>query len=274
VIWQSREPFSLGANLAEFAQAVERKAWGAIEASVARFQQTSLRLRYSAVPTIAAVRGMALGGSCEFILHCDRTVAAFESYIGLVETGVGLLPGGGGTKELALRAADEARRGHVGGQCDQFPFLRTYFQTVAKATASRSACEARELGFLRASDVVVMHPDEVLHVALGQARALADAGYRPPFVPRAIPAAGRTGIATLEMLLVNLREGAFITGYDFEVALRFARALCGGEVDAGTLVDEQWLLDVERREFMALVADARTQARIAHTLATGKPLRN
>ncbi|MBS0326905.1 MAG: 3-hydroxyacyl-CoA dehydrogenase/enoyl-CoA hydratase family protein [Proteobacteria bacterium] len=274
VIWQPREPFSLGANLADFAQAVARKAWGEIEASVARFQQASLRLRYSAVPTVAAVRGMALGGSCEFILHCDRTVAAFESYIGLVETGVGLLPGGGGTKELALRAADEARRGHVGGQCDQFPFLRTCFQTVAKATASRSALDARELGFLRASDVVVMHPDEVLHVALCEARSLADAGYRPPFAPRAIPAAGRTGVATLEMLLVNLREGAFITGYDFEVALHFARALCGGEVDAGTLVDEQWLLDVERREFMALVADPRTQARIAHTLATGKPLRN
>ncbi|HEX8739109.1 MAG TPA: 3-hydroxyacyl-CoA dehydrogenase NAD-binding domain-containing protein [Casimicrobiaceae bacterium] len=274
VIWQPREPFSLGANLAEFAQAVEKKAWGEIEASVARFQQTSLRLRYSAVPTVAAVRGMALGGSCEFILHCDRAVAAFESYIGLVETGVGLLPGGGGTKELALRAADEARRGHVGGQCDQFPFLRTYFETVAKAAVSRSALDARELGFLRASDVVAMHPDEVLYVALAEARALADAGYRPPFAPRAIPAAGRTGVATLEMLLVNMREGAFITGYDFEVGLRFARALCGGEIDAGTPVDEAWLLDVERREFMALVADARTQARIAHTLATGKPLRN
>ncbi|MGH8802155.1 MAG: 3-hydroxyacyl-CoA dehydrogenase/enoyl-CoA hydratase family protein, partial [Casimicrobiaceae bacterium] len=254
VIWQTGEPFSFGANLAEFAGAVERKAWREIERGVARFQQTSQRLRYSAVPTVAAVRGMGLGGGCEFVLHCDRAVAALESYIGLVETGVGLLPAGGGTKELALRAAMEVRRGQVGGQLDQFPFLRTWFQTVARATVSKSALDARELGFLRESDVVVMHADEVLHVALGQARSLADAGYRPPFAPRGIPAAGRTGVATLEMLLVNLRDGAFITPYDFEVALGFARALCGGEIDAGTLVDEQWLLDVERREFMARLA--------------------
>ncbi len=274
VIWQAREPFSLGANLASLAPAIERGEWEGIDRIVASFQQASLRLRYSLVPTVAAVRGMALGGGCELVLHCDRTVAALESYIGLVETGVGLIPGGGGSKELALRAADEARRGNAGGQLDQFPFLRTYFQTVAKATVSKSALEARELGFLRPADVVVMHPDEVLHVALAQARALADAGYRPPFPPRAIPVAGRTGLATLEMMLVNMREGAFITPWDFEVGLRLARAMCGGDVDAGSLVDERWLLEVERREFMELLRDPRTQARIAHTLATGKPLRN
>ena len=274
VIWQEREPFSLGANLAELAPAIERAEWEGIERIVAKFQQTSLRLRYSLVPTVAAVRGMALGGGCEFILHCDRTVAALESYVGLVETGVGLIPGGGGSKELALRAADEVKRGGAGGQLDQFPFLRTYFQTVAMATVSKSALEARELGFLRPADVVVMHPDEVLHVALSQARSLADAGYRPPLPPRNVPVAGRTGIATLEMMLVNMREGAFITPYDFEVGLRLARAMCGGEVDAGSVVDERWLLEVERREFMELLRDPRTQARIAHTLATGKPLRN
>ncbi len=274
VIWQEREPFSLGANLAALAPAIERRDWQGIERIVAAFQQTSLRLRYSLVPTVAAVRGMALGGGCEFVLHCDRTVAAFESYVGLPETGVGLIPGGGGSKELAVRAADEVKRGAAGGQLDQFPFLRTYFQTVAMATVSKSALEARELGFLRPSDVVVMHPDEVLHVALSQARALADAGYRPPLPLRAIPVAGRTGIATLEMMLVNMREGAFITPWDFEVGLRLARALCGGEVDAGSRVDERWLLEVERHEFMELLRDARTQARIAHTLATGKPLRN
>jgi 3-hydroxyacyl-CoA dehydrogenase len=274
VIWQEREPFSLGANLAELAPAIERGEWEGIERIVAKFQQTSLRLRYSLVPTVAAVRGMALGGGCEFILHCDRTVAALESYIGLVETGVGLIPGGGGSKELALRAADEVKRGGAGGQLDEFPFLRTYFQTVAMATVSKSALEARELGFLRPADVVVMHPDEVLHVALSQARSLADAGYRPPLPPRDVPVVGRTGIATLEMMLVNMREGAFITPWDFEVGLRLARAICGGEVDAGSVVDERWLLEIERREFMALLRDPRTRARIAHTLATGKPLRN
>jgi 3-hydroxyacyl-CoA dehydrogenase len=119
-----------------------------------------------------------------------------------------------------------------------------------------------------------MHPHEILHVALGQARALADAGYRPPLKPTAVPVAGRTGIATFEMMLVNLRDGGFISAYDFVVGLAIARVLCGGELDAGTTVSEDWLIDLERAEFMKLAQDARTQARIAHTLSTGKPLRN
>jgi 3-hydroxyacyl-CoA dehydrogenase len=274
VIWQPREPFSLGANLAALAPAIERRAWWDIEAVVAKFQQTALRLRYSLVPCVAAVRGMALGGGCELILHCDRAVAALESYVGLVETGVGLLPAGGGSKELVLRAAMDVKRGPVGGQLDVFPFLRTYFQNVATATVSKSALEARELGYLRMADPVVMHAGEVLHVAHTETRTLADAGYRPPLPARDIPVAGRTGHATLAMLLVNMKEGGFITSYDHEVGLRLARVMCGGDVDAGSVVDERWLLDLERREFMALLQDGRTQARIAHTLATGKPLRN
>jgi 3-hydroxyacyl-CoA dehydrogenase len=233
-----------------------------------------MRLKYSLVPTVAAVRGMALGGSCEFIMHCTRAVAAFESYIGLVEVGVGLLPAGGGSKELALRAADEVKRGQNGSQIDQFPFVRTYFQNVAMAKVSRSALDAKDLGYLRPADVIVMNPYELLHVAKGQARALGDAGYRPPLPAREIPVVGRTGIATLEMLLVNMREGGFISPYDFEIGLKVAHVLCGGEVDAGELVDERWLLELERREFMNLLQNAKTQARIAHTLTTGKPLRN
>ena len=274
VIWQPREPFSLGADLAAIAPAIARRDWDGIERSVAKFQQTSQRLRYSGVPTVAAVRGMALGGSCEFILHCDRTVAALESYVGLVETGVGLLPGGGGSKELSVRAAAAFKRGANGGQLDMFPFVRTYFQNVAMAAVSKSALEARALGYLRAADPIVMHSDEVLHVAIGQARALADTGYRPPLPMREIPVAGRTGLATLTMLLVNMREGGFITPYDYDVGARLARVMCGGDVDAGSVVDERWLLELERREFMHLLRDERTQARIAHTLATGKPLRN
>ncbi len=274
VIWQPREPFSVGANLKAVAPDVQAGRWSAIEAMVAKFQQTSQRLRYSLVPTVAAVRGMALGGSCEFILHCDRTVAALESYIGLVEVGVGLLPAGGGCKEFALRAVQESARGGSGGQMDQFPFLRTYFQTIAKATVARSALEAKELGYLRPSDVVVFHPHELLFVAHAQARALADAAYRPPLPMAAIPVAGKTGIATLEMVLVNMRDGGFISAYDFDVSLRVARVLCGGEVEPGSVVDEKWLLDLERAEFMNLVRNPRTQERIAHTLKTGKPLRN
>jgi 3-hydroxyacyl-CoA dehydrogenase len=274
VIWQPREPFSLGANLAEMRPAIEASQWDVIEAVVAKFQRAALRLRTSLVPTVCAVRGMALGGACELILHATRTVAAQESYIGLVEAGVGLLPAGGGSKELALRAAAEVQRGAVGSQIDVLPFVRTYFQQVAMATVSKSAQDAQDLGYLRPSDVVVMHAHEVLHVAIGQARSLADAGYRPPLSSRRVPVAGKTGLATLTMMLVNMRDGGFISPYDFEVSRRVARVLCGGEVESGSVVDEAWLLKLERSEFMSLLRDPRTQARVAHTLATGKPLRN
>ncbi len=274
VIWQTREPFSFGANLAAIAPAIAARQWDAIDRVVAKFQQTALRLRYSLVPTVCAVRGTALGGSCEFIMHCDRAVAAFESYIGLVEVGVGLLPAGGGTKEFAVRAADEVKRGANGSQLDQFPFLRTYFQTIAMATVAKSALEAKELGYLRPADIIVMNAYELLYVAKAQARSLAESGYRPPLPPRNVPVAGKTGLATLQMLLVNMREGGFVSAYDFEVGLKVARVLCGGELEPGSLVDENWFIELERREFMDLLRNDKTQARIAHTLATGKPLRN
>ncbi len=274
VLWQTKEPFSLGANLSSVTPAVQAGRWTEVEGVVAKFQQAALALRYSLVPTVAAVRGMALGGSCEFILHCDRTVAALESYIGLVEVGVGLLPAGGGCKEFAVRAVRECARGANGSQLDQFPFLRSYFQTIAMARVSKSAAEAKEIGYLREADVVVFNGYELLHVARATARALAASGYRPPLSPREIPVVGKTGIATLEMMLLNMREGGFISPYDFEIGLKVARVLCGGEVESGTLVDEKWLLDLERAEFMALLRNTRTQERIAHTLKTGKPLRN
>jgi 3-hydroxyacyl-CoA dehydrogenase len=274
VLWQPKEPFSLGANLAAIAPAIAAKQWDSIEAVVAKFQRTAMRLRHSLVPTVCAIRGMALGGSCEFLMHADRTVAALESYVGLVEVGVGLLPAGGGSKELVVRAAEEVRRGANGSQIDPFPFIRTYFQTIATATVSKSALEAKELGYLRPADIVVMNPYELLYVANVEARALAEAGYRPPLPARNVPVVGKTGFATLQMMLVNMRDGGFISPYDFEVGKRVARVLCGGEVEAGSLVDEEWLLALERREIMALLRNGETQARIAHTLATGKPLRN
>jgi 3-hydroxyacyl-CoA dehydrogenase len=274
VIWQSGEPFSLGADLASLGPAVQAAQWDSVEAVVAKFQQTSQRLRYSLVPTVAAVRGMALGGACEFIMHCDRAVAALESYIGLVEAGVGILPAGGGCKELAARAAQEVARGANGGQLDQFPFLRTYFQQVALAKVSRSALDAKEFGYLRPADVVIFNPHELLWVAKAQVHALSESAYRPPLPLAAIPVAGRTGIATLEMMLVNMRDGGFISVYDFEVGLAIARVLCGGELEAGSVVDEKWLLDLERREFMTLLKNPKTQERVAYTLKTGRPLRN
>jgi 3-hydroxyacyl-CoA dehydrogenase len=214
------------------------------------------------------MRGMCFGGGCEFQMHCARTVAALESYVGLVEAGVGLLPAGGGLKELALRAS----RAAVGG--DVFTQIKAPFETVAMAKVSASALEAKDLGLLRADDVVVFHADELLYVARAVAVGLAESGWRPPPPDRQIPAAGDVGCATLKASLVNMLEGRFISAHDMEIASRIADTLCGGAIERGSLVDEQWLLDLERRHFVALAQMPKTQERIAHTLATGKPLRN
>ena len=178
------------------------------------------------VPTVAAVDGLALGGGCEFIMHCDRAVATLESYIGLVEVGVGLLPAGGGCKEFVLRAAQEAKGG------DPFPFLRRYFEAVAMAQVSRSAEHARELGYLRPTDRVVMNRFELLAIAKAEARTLAEAGYRPPLKPRDIPVLGRSAIATIKAYLTNMLEGKYISEHDYLIGSKIAEVMCGGEVEA------------------------------------------
>ncbi|QDW65694.1 3-hydroxyacyl-CoA dehydrogenase/enoyl-CoA hydratase family protein [Luteimonas granuli] len=269
VIWQPKEPFSAGADLAGALGLLQAGKVDAFEAMVANFQATSQRIKYSLVPVVAAVRGLALGGGCEFQMHSARTVAHLESYIGLVEAGVGLLPAGGGLKELAVRASDAA-----GESGDVFAALKDVFEAVAMAKVSGSAIEAKELGLLRAGDGLVFNAHELLHVARGQARALADAGYRPPLPARRIRVAGDVGIATFRMLLENMLEGRFISGYDYEIARRIATVLCGGEVDRNAVVDEEWLLRLERQNFVELAQQEKTQARIAHMLRTGKPLRN
>ena len=271
VIWQSKPPFSAGANLAALAPALQAKDFAGLEKGVARFQQMSQTLKYAQVPVVAAVNGMALGGGCEVVMHSSRAVAALESYIGLVEAGVGLIPAGGGCKEFAVRASDAAARISGG---DIFLFLQPVFQTVAMANVSKSALEARELGFLRESDPVVFNAHEILHVARQTARALAESGWRPKLAPRGVKVAGRNGIATLEMMLVNMKEGGMISAHDYRVAKGAAAALCGGDVETGTLVNEDWLLAVERHEFVELLKTEKTQQRIAHMLETGKPLRN
>ncbi|MGH8122725.1 MAG: 3-hydroxyacyl-CoA dehydrogenase/enoyl-CoA hydratase family protein, partial [Rudaea sp.] len=268
VIWQDSEPFSAGADLSGAMAVLQAGKIDEFDAFVNRFQQTSMRVKFSLVPVVAAVRGLALGGGCELQMHCARTVAALESYIGLVEAGVGLLPAGGGLKEIALRAAQNAGGGDV------FTQLKSSFETVAMAKVSASALEAKELGLLRANDVVVFHADELLYVAKNEANALAESGYRPPLPNRQITVAGDVGTATLKASLVNMLEGRFISAHDMEIASRIADTLCGGQIERGSNVDEQWLLDLERKHFVALAQMPKTQERIAFTLKTGKPLRN
>ena len=270
VIWHEA-PFALGANLNEVLDACKLGQFADLGRFVDRFQRTAMKLKHAAIPTVAAVQGMALGGGCEFLLHSTHRVVALESYIGLVETGVGLIPAGGGCKELALQAADFAERA-TGG--DVFPCIQNVFQNVAMATVSRNALEAMGLGYVKRTDDVLFNANELLFVAIRRARALAEAGYRPPLVRRSIPVAGRNGIATCEMTLMNMKEGGMISEHDYRVSRAAAVALCGGEVETGSRVDEQWILDVERAQFVELLQSDQTQQRIAHTLETGKPLRN
>ena len=269
VIWQPKEPFSAGADLAGALGLLQAGKVDAFEAMVANFQATSQRIKYSLVPVVAAVRGLALGGGCEFQMHSARTVAHLESYIGLVEAGVGLLPAGGGLKEFAVRASDAA-----GPNGDVFAELKGWFESVAMAKVSTSAVEAKELGLLRAQDKVAFHAHELLHIAKAEARGLAETGYRPPLPARRIRVAGDVGIATFRMLLENMLEGRFISEYDYEIAQRIATVVSGGDVDRNSVVDEDWLLRLERQQFVELAQQEKTQARIAHMLKTGKPLRN
>ncbi len=270
VLWHEA-PFAVGANLQQVAAACQAGQFDLLEKTVAKFQQASMTLKHAQVPVVAAVQGMALGGGCEFAMHAAHRVMALESYIGLVEVGVGLIPAGGGSKEFALQAHRLAQRA-AGG--DVFPYVQTAFQTIAMATVAKSALEAVQLGFAKAGDDVLFNAHELLYVAIRRARALAEAGWRAPLVERQVVVAGRNGVATCEMMLVNMMEGGFISAHDYRVAKAAAIALCGGEVDTNARVSEQWILEVERAQFVELLKNEKTQQRIVHMLETGKPLRN
>ncbi|OWT74977.1 MULTISPECIES: 3-hydroxyacyl-CoA dehydrogenase/enoyl-CoA hydratase family protein [unclassified Achromobacter] len=271
VIWQDGEPFSAGADLQSMLQAYMQGGAATIEPMERELQRVAQRMRNAQVPTVVALAGLALGGGCEISVHASARVAHMETYIGLVEVGVGLVPGAGGLAYCARRAAE--LRAASAPDAPLLWFVQKFAQAVATAQVSRSALDAREIGYLRESDLIVPHPDALLYAALQQAGALADAGWRPP-LQQPFPVAGRDGIATLTAQLVNMRDGGFISAYDYELGLAVAQVICGGDVDAGSLVDEEWMLAQERRAFLRLLGQPKTQERIAGLLKTGKPVRN
>jgi 3-hydroxyacyl-CoA dehydrogenase len=271
VIWQpdtaAGGPFSAGADLQTFLPIYMQGGAKAMDAAVGALQQAHMRLKYAQVPVVAAVGGLALGGGCELLMHVARRVALLESYIGLVEVGVGLVPAGGGMKEIALRAAADAKGNDI------LQFLKRTFQHAAMATVSTSALEARKMGYLSPDDVIVFNPYELLHVAKSQVQALAEAGYRAP-LPAMVKVAGRYGIATIGAQLVNLRDAGQISAHDFLLATKMAEIASGGDLEPGSEVDEQWLLDRERCAFVELLGHPKTQERLMSFMQNGKPVRN
>ena len=275
VIWQpaslSGGPFSAGADLQAAMPLFMKGGARAVEPFVKKFQDTAMRVKYAQVPVVAAVAGLALGGGCETALHCAHRVAHLESYIGLVELGVGLVPAGGGMKEAALRAAQAAGKY---GFSNLTEFIKPWFQNIAMANVAKSALDAQSIGYLLPTDTIVFNIHELLFVAKQQARALAQSGYRPPLAAANITAAGPSVQATLQSMIVNMRDGGYISPYDGELATRVANTLSAGGVEAGTLVDEAWLLKLEREHFISALGNPKTQERIMGMLSTGKPVRN
>jgi 3-hydroxyacyl-CoA dehydrogenase len=270
--------FSVGANLMLVLVAAQEQEWDEIHLAVKQFQNVNLALKYAPKPVVAAPQGMALGGGCEISLHATRIQAAAEAYIGLVETGVGLIPGGGGSKEMLIRANERAASGE---DLDLFHALRPIFETVAMAKVGTSAEESRDLGFLRREDGVSMNRDRLVADAKEVALALFRGGYQPTAATwqegaqsTQVKVLGEQFLATAKMGIHLLMRGGYASEYDAHAARKLANILAGGPLSAPQTVSEQYLLDLEREAFVSLCGEKKTQERIAHTLKTGKPLRN
>ena len=270
VIWSPDEPFSAGANLESMLPVFMSQGAKGIAPEIKKLQDAMLRLRYASVPTVAAMRGMALGGGCEIAVHCARRIAHLETYVGLVEVGVGLLPGGGGLTYIARRAAEAAA---TASSTDYLAFVREGFTAAATAKVGTSALESCKLGYLLDSDIIVPHRDELLHVAIAQVKAMADSGWRAP-IKSLFPVGGRSAKATILVQLVGMRDGGFISAHDFHIASLIADVVCGGEVETGSLVSEEYLMTLERKHFCHLLEHPKSQERVMGLLQTGKPVRN
>jgi 3-hydroxyacyl-CoA dehydrogenase len=271
VIWSPDDVFSAGANLEALMPVFMKSGAKGIAPEEKKLQDAMLRIRYAQVPVVSAIRGIALGGGCELSVYSAKRVAAMESYMGLVEVGVGLIPGGGGLAYIARRAAEMASAANA--NADILKSLTDGFTNAAMAKVGTSAIESRKLGYLLWSDVIVPNKDELLFVAIQQAKAMFDSGYRAP-AKTLFPVAGRNAIATIKAQLVNMRDGGFISAHDFHISALIADVVCGSDVDAGSLVTEEYLMALERKHFCGLLEHPKSQERIMGMLQTGKPVRN
>ena len=262
--------FSVGANLGMIFMLAVEQEYEELNAAIAYFQNTMMRMRYSSIPVISAPHGMCLGGGCELSLHADKVVASAETYIGLVEFGVGVIPGGGGTKEMTLRASDAFKKNDV-----ELNILREHFLTIAMAKVSTSGHEAYDLGlFEKSKDVIVNNRDEQLSIAKSYARVLADAGYVTPIERTDIKVLGKQALGMFMVGTDSMKAGNYISQYDLLMADKLAYVMSGGDLSAATTVSERYLLDIEREAFLSLCGQRKTLERIQHMLTTGKPLRN
>lgn len=274
-IWQDKGPhFSAGADLKGFVASFENGDYTHMEEALCLFQIVCQKMRYADFPVVAAVKGLAIGGGCELLLHCDRVVASHESYIGLVEVGVGVVPSGGGLKEMVLRANqyyDSLLRKKLVTSPDKL--LEDYYKNIATAAMSTSAYDAVDKGYLRDSDIIIANDAELLYVALQAAESMAQLNYRPP-VQQQVKVSGGRLKANLQSLLANFLAGGFISQHDHLIASKIANVFSGGDVDLDSYVTEEWLLRLEREAFISLLKTSQTQERINHMLKKGKPLRN
>jgi 3-hydroxyacyl-CoA dehydrogenase len=259
--------FSVGANLMQVLLSAQEGEWDEIDAAIRAFQGMMEAIKFCPRPVVVAPFGLCLGGGVEMALHAVRCQAHSELYMGLVETGVGLLPAGGGCKEMLLRAFDSTGK-------LQEDTLRRQFESIGMAKVSTSALEARRMDFLKAGDGITMNRGRLLSDARELARDIADGGYAPTMPRYDIPAPGQSLLATFRMGVRMMREAEYISDHDLKVANKVAHVLCGGEITPGTPVGEQYFLDLEREAFLSLCGEKKTQERIAFTLKTGKPLRN
>jgi 3-hydroxyacyl-CoA dehydrogenase len=270
IIGNQAANFSVGANIGMiFMMAVEQE-YDELNYAIKYFQDTMMRMRYSAIPTISAPHGMALGGGCEISLHADKIVAAAETYMGLVEFGVGVIPGGGGSKEMALRASDSFRKGDV-----ELNILQENFLTIGMAKVSTSAYEAYDLGlFQKGKDVVVVNKDRQLAVAKQHALLMAESGYTQPVKRKDVKVLGKQALGMFLVGTDAMNHSKYISEHDQKIANKLAYVMAGGDLSEPTLVNEQYLLDLEREAFLSLCTERKTLERIQHMLKTGKPLRN